>query len=129
MPVPSKHDNEPRTEIQGDLYADWVDARDQMQRWTLRAEELRRKLEEQLGEATAGTIHGRVMLTYRYKSGYATRALIRDFPALTEDYMRSRVVEELDMDAFVASHPDLAARYRIRELRRVSSVEEESDGE
>lgn len=129
MPVPRKHDDEPKTEIQGDLYADWVDARDQMQRWTLRAEELRRKLEEQLGEATAGTIHGKVMLTYRYKSGYATRALVRDYPVLTESYMRSRVVEELDMDAFSASHPGLAEKYRIRELRRVSATEEASDGE
>lgn len=130
MAVPGKHDDEPRTEIQGDLYADWMDARDQENRWKIRATELRAELQRQLGTNTGGLVNGKLMVTYRYKETYAIAALIRDNPALTEHYMKEQTTSVLDIDTFALVHPEVAQRYRVRELRLAGSqVEgEENNG-
>jgi hypothetical protein len=129
VPVPGKHDEEPRTEIQGDLYAQWVDARNQAVSWGKLAADLRAKLEDQMGDSTGGLIHGRLVVTYRYKDKYAVAALIRDNPALTEHYMKTREVQELDIDTFARIHPEIVRRYRVREFRVAGdSGEGESNG-
>lgn len=128
MPVPDAHADEPRTEVQGDLYAEWVDAKTQAAAWKNRESKLRGELELQLGSNTGGTVNGRLVVTHRYKKTYATAALIRDNPALTQHYMKTRTVEELDIDEFVLVHPDVAAKYRIREMRLVTGGEADDDG-
>lgn len=128
MPVPGKHEDEPRTEIQGDLYAKWVDARGQATKWGQLAANYRSQLEDQMGDNTAGMVHGRTVVTYRYKDRYAVAALVRDNPGLTQHYMKVREIEELDIDSFASIHPEVASKYRIREFRLVGDTGEESDG-
>jgi hypothetical protein len=129
MPVPGKHDEEPRTEVQGDVYAQWLDARAQAVAWGQRAADLRAKLEDQMGTSTGGLVNGKLVVTYRYKQGYATQALMRDHPALTQHYMRTREVSELDIDQFALVHRDIADKYRIRQFRTVDGEDKTDGGE
>ena len=117
VPVPGKHEEEPRTEIQGDLYAKWIDARGQATKWGQLAALYRDQLEAQMGSNTAGTVNGHTVVTYRYKDRYAVAALVRDNPGLTQHYMKTREIEELDIDTFASIHPEIAGKYRIREFR------------
>lgn len=125
MPVPGKHDNESRTEIQAETYERWLDARDQAVAWGRRAADLRAKLEDQLGFSTGGLVDGKLVVTYRYKEKYAVAALVRDYPDLTEHYMRTREVSELDIDTFAGVHKDIADKYRVREFRIAGGDDEE----
>jgi hypothetical protein len=125
MPVPGKHDDEPRSEIQADLFEKWLDARDQAMSWGKVAADYRQQLEDQLGTSTGGMIHGKLVVTYRPKGRYAVAALVRDNPALTQHYMKTREVSELDIDTFVSVHRDIADKYRIREFRVAGGVEED----
>ncbi len=129
MPVPGKHENEPKVDLGESLYLAWLDARDQAMAWRKRQDELQKELNDQFGTSTMGLVNGRPALTYRYKEKYATAALIRDNPALTEYYMKDRVVRELDVEAFAKVHPEIAQKYQIRELRAISNVEVAGNGE
>ena len=126
MPVPGRHDEEPRTEIQGDLYAKWLEARDQAMSWGKVAAEYRAQLEDQMGANTGGTVNGRLVVTYRGKQRYAVAAIVRDNPALAEHYMVTRKVRELDIESFALAHGDIAEKYRIREFR-IAGDEGEGD--
>lgn len=126
MPVPGKHDDEARTEVQGDLYGAWLDAREQAMAWGQRAADLRAKLEDQMGDSTGGLVNGKLVVTYRYKEKYAVAALVRDNPDLTQHYMKKREVEELDIESFALVHGDIANKYRVREFRTAGG--EEPDG-
>lgn len=125
MAVPEKHHDEPRTEVQGDLYADWVHARMQCAIWEAKKKELEARLLIQMGQATGGTVGGRLVCTYRYKNNYAVAALVRDNPALTEHYMKEYTTSKLDIDTFALVHPDIARKYQVREFRVAGSTEEE----
>lgn len=125
MPVPAKHADEPRTEIQADLYTKWLDARDQAMSWGKLAADYRAQLEDQLGTNTGGMINGKLVVTYRGKERYAVASIVRDHPALAEHYMRTREVHELDIESFARVHGDIAERYRIREFRIAGGGDED----
>lgn len=125
MGVPKKHDDEPRTEVQGDLYADWAHAKAQAKIWEIKAKELEAKLLAQMGSATGGMVGGRLVCTYRYKNSYAVAALVRDNPALTEHYMKEYTTNRLDIDTFALVHPEIARKYQVREFKQAGTVEEE----
>lgn len=127
MGVPEKHDDEVRTEVQGDLYADWIHARMQASIWQAKKKDLEARLLAQMGSATGGMVGGRLVCTYRYKDHYAVAALVRDNPALTEHYMKTHTVEKLDIDTFALVHPDIARKYQVREFRVAGSTEEEEN--
>ena len=127
MAVPGKHDDEPCTEVQGDLYADWLHARMQARIWDAKKKELEGRLLAQMGPATGGTVAGRLVCTYRYKDHYAVAALVRDNPALTEHYMKEYTTSRLDIDTFALVHPDIARKYQVREFRVAGSTEEEEN--
>lgn len=129
MAVPEKHEDEVRTEVQGDLYADWLHAREQAQIWDRKKKVLESQLLAQMGQATGGMVGGRLVCTYRYKDHYAVAALVRDNPALTEHYMKDYTVSKLDIDTFAMVHPDIARKYQVREFRVAGSVEEATDAE
>lgn len=127
MAVPEKHDDETRTEVQGDLYADWIRAREQAKIWEAKKKALEAQLLAQMGQATGGTVNGRVVCTYRYKDHYAVAALVRDNPALTEHYMTDYTVSRLDIDKFVLVHPEIARKYQVREFRVAGPIQEEEE--
>jgi hypothetical protein len=130
MPVPDKHDGEPSVEVQDGLFADWLAAKGKADAWKKEEARLRAELLEQLGDATAGTVYGNKVVTYRPKAVYAKAAIIRDYPDLAQHYMRPETTDVFDIDAFVRTHRDIAEKYRVREFRlAVDLKEEESDGQ
>lgn len=117
MPVPDKHVDEPVTEVPEGLYRQWLRAKASVKAWEEEAERLRKILEEALGDATAGTIDGVKVVTFRASTGYAWRRIMDDYPDLAEHFTQRKVVKELDMDRFAVAHPDIAEIYRIRSFR------------
>jgi hypothetical protein len=122
--VPGKHDAEIRVEVQGETYVQWVHAAEQAKSWKAKADRLRDQLEYQLGDATGGTVFGTLVVTHRPKESFAIQALIRDNPGLTQHYMRTRTVEEFDLESFLLVHAEVAEKYRVREFRLVVQKEE-----
>jgi hypothetical protein len=128
MAVPGKHDDEETSEVQESTYTQWVDAKKKRDTWAAMEAVLRRELEAQLGSATAGTIHGRKVLTWRPKKSWAIAALVRDYPALTQHYMLNRTVTELDLESFGLVHPEIVAKYQSRQFCLAGDPEVEEEG-
>ncbi len=120
MPVPDKHADELTQEIGTHLYLRWQEARSAEKAWKEESERLRKEIEAQLGTATAGTISGEKVVSYRPGEGYAWRRIMDDYPDLAEHFVVRRTVNELDVDRFAAAHPDIAEVYRIRSFREIS---------
>lgn len=122
MPTPTPHDDEPTQEIDRAIFAQWREARNNAAAWAVEALRLRKHLESMLGDAFAATVDGAKVLTNRPGSKYAAAAIQRDYPDLTQHFIVSRLVDELDVAAFAARHPDIAEKYRVRSFREVGSA-------
>lgn len=123
MSTPAPYADEPTQEIDRAIFARWQEARSNADAWAKEALRLRTHLESMLGDAFAATIDGRKVLTYRPGQKYATAAIRRDFPDLTQHFMTTKLEEVLDMDRFLAAHAEIAERYRVRSFREVDSAE------
>lgn len=122
MPVPDQHVDEAKAEVSALLYAGWREAEENAKAWDKVARERRQALEEVLGNASAGTIEGRVVVTYRPSDKWAVAALMKAYPDLTQHFMRPAPVrEELDLEAFRKAHPDVADQFRVRVFRDAGS--------
>lgn len=118
MPLPDPHADEPTVEVDSNLWKLWNQAVTNAEGWANEAKRLRAQLEESLGDAYAATVDGVKVLTYRPTKKYADARLRKDFPDLTEHFVRVEKVEVLDTERFAAQHPDIAEKYRIRSFRR-----------
>ena len=121
MPAVDPHENEPKKEINKDKYLLLLAIREAIAQAQVKEKELVAEIKEEMGEATAATVDGATVLTYRYKQGWSTSGLIRDYPELVEHYMTMNVKRELDMYQFAAHHPDIAQKYQTREFREAVS--------
>lgn len=119
MPLPDPHANEPTTEVNEDLYQNWVQAQAFANGWQERADEFKKMLMEQVGNTFAGTVNGVKVFTYRPENRYATSRLLREQEPLARHFMRQVLKEELDVQAFHQHHPDVVDLYRIRSFREV----------
>ena len=124
MPVPEKHADEPTQEIQEALYAKWCAAKAAADAWEAEEKRLRELLEQALGDALAGTIDGRKVLTNRPTARVAWKRLQEDYPDLTKHYWRDVVVNEFDGATFLRTHRDIAEQYRVRSFRVVADAVE-----
>jgi len=123
MALPDKHAGEPTSELDPELWDKYMDAKRAAAGWEAIADEYRKQLEEQVGNAYAGTIDGRKVLTYRPGNTYATKRIREEYPDLTEHYMVRKITQELDMKQFAARHPEIAELYRVRSFREVGTNE------
>jgi len=121
--TPAPYADEPTQEIDRAIFAKWQEARSNADAWMKEAQRLRAHLESMIGDSFAATIDGIKVLTYRPGSKYATAAIRRDYPDLTQHFMTTRLVEELDVDRFLMVHPEIAEKYRVRSFREVDSAE------
>lgn len=117
MPLPDRHADELTIEIDEDKYQLWCQAKAAAKAWQAEADRLATDLVESLHGFTAGTVHGEKVVSHRFKDQYATGRLVKEYPDLTKHFMKSEVVEKLDMLAFAIAHPDVAERYRVREFK------------
>ena len=116
------HADESTAELDPVTYQDYMNARDAVMSWTAEAERLKALLDQQLGDAYAGTINGRKLVTHRPESRYRVSQLERDYPELTQHYLKERLVTELDMDTFAKVHPEIAEQYRTRSFRTLADL-------
>jgi hypothetical protein len=114
------HADEVKKEISWDKYQLWMAYRKAIAEATTEANRLAADIKEEMGGATAATVNGVTVATYRPKQGWATKDLIRDYPELTEHYMTMEVERKLDIYQFAAHHADIAAKYQTREFRETA---------
>lgn len=119
MTLPDKHADESTAEIDKGLWQLYLDARRAEEGWRKIAEGYREQIMQTLGSSFAITVDGVKVATNRPGKNYATARLMADYPELTKHYMRHTMKEELDIELFASSHPDVAEQYRIRSFREV----------
>jgi len=73
-----------------------------------------------LGDAHAGIINGRKVVTFRPQKRYAEAQLRARYPDLTQHYLTSKLVEILDVNRFGAAHPDILEQFQVRAFKAVS---------
>lgn len=117
MPLPDPHQDELTIEIDRDKHKLWLEAKANAQAWAAEAERLRKDLLESMHGMSAGTVDGIKVVAYRPKDQYAIGRLVKDYPDLTEHYMKPELTTALDIKAFAAAHPEVADKYRVREFR------------
>jgi hypothetical protein len=121
MPLPSKHEDEPKVEVPADLYTSWREAEEAAAAWKKVAEQRRHDLEQIIGSAYAATVDGATVITYRPSEKWATAALVKAYPELTQHYMRTKETTELDLDLFRRAYPEIAKAFRVRTFRDAGS--------
>jgi uncharacterized protein (DUF433 family) len=114
------HANEYTKEINEERYRHLKEIREAIAIAQAQEKILVEQIKDEMGSATAATVNGVKVLTYRPKQGWATKDLIRDYPELTEHYMTMEVVRKLDVYQFAAHHADIAAKYQTREFREAA---------
>lgn len=119
MPLPDPHADEMTVELDEYLLRRYREAAVNADGWTKEAKRYRTMIEERLGSAFAATVNGEKVITYRPTSGYASSQIQKDYPELTQHYMRPATGEEFDLDLFVKAHPEIAEQYRIRSFRNI----------
>lgn len=114
MPLPDPHAGEMTTELDSELWKRYEDALVTLKEWEEYVNKLKTMLTEQLGEAYAGTVNGEKVVAHRPKDQYAATRIQKDYPDLTQRFVKYRTEEMFDLDAFVAAHPEIAEQYRVR---------------
>jgi len=117
MPLPDPYDGEPTAQIDPQDFQDLMQCRTAISGWEERLKYLKAKIEKQMGEAHAGMIGDRKVITNRPTQGYAESRLVKENEELAQHFMIQKVTEVLDLATFSAQHPDIASRYRIRQFR------------
>lgn len=119
MPVPTPHDQEKSVEIPGGLFKSYQEARKNREDWERHEQYYREKIEAILGDARAGTVGGVKVVTYRPSEKWSTVGIRKAHPEISAHFVVTRTIEDFDMSAFVAHHPDLAEPFRSRSFRMV----------
>lgn len=117
MPV-DPHDGEPTAELDPVKWALYVELLKAMEAGKQRLEALRKEFEEAIGEAYAGVVDGRKVITYRPRAGtYNTTLLKKEYGDLTQHFMRAETRDVLDMELFAKAYPEYAAKYQTRDFK------------
>lgn len=111
------HADEPTAEMDRVTYTQYLEAQSNAAAWKKESERLMKLLDEQIGDAYAGTIDGHKLVTHRPEQRWSVRQLVQDYPELTAHYMKKVVVDEFEMEEFRKAHQDIADKYRVRSFR------------
>lgn len=117
MPLPDPYANEPAIDLDETKVQLWLNAQDAADRWQEHADALKKELMESMGNAHAGLVNGKKVITYRPSEKWATSRLIKDYPDVTRHYMVDRTRSELDINAMLNQHPDIVNQYQVRQFR------------
>lgn len=119
MPLPDPHANEMTVEIDRDKFKLYEEALAAMKAWEGEANRLKGLILQELGDAYAGTVDGKKVVSHRPKDQYAVSRLREDYPDLTERFMKWKTEQALDIDAFGAAHPQILEQYKVRAFTRL----------
>jgi hypothetical protein len=118
------HATEPKVELNRETYRLYVEALDNSVAWKKEAERLQGLLNEEIGDAYAGTVNGHKVVTHRPIQTWRINELVRDYPELTARYVEQVTVEKLDIHEFRAHHKEIADKYQSRSFRNLGPGEE-----
>jgi hypothetical protein len=114
-----QYQNEPVVQIPPDLWRQYEEARESEAGWVRRVTFLRDQIEKLVGEAHAGMVGTKKVVTYRPISTYSVRGIQRDYPEMAQNFEREETRTVFDLDAFRAQHEEIAEQYRSRQFRVV----------
>jgi hypothetical protein len=114
MTLPEPKPGELTVEVDRDTKKLLDEALAAMAAWSNEVTRLKRKLQEEMGEATAALVDGMVVATWRPRSTWRQADLIKDYPDLTAHYMTTEVQTVFDVKRFAQVHPDIAVQYQTR---------------
>jgi hypothetical protein len=109
--------DEPAVPIDEELYRNWRDAQDAVNKWQAYVDKYADEIRLQIGSAHAGLVHGVKVVTNRPQNRWSLAGLQRDHKSLTQHFVREVTKEEFDFQAFSVKYPDIAEKYRARSLR------------
>jgi hypothetical protein len=89
-------------------------ARTEIARWQDAAEVLRRRIEQAMGDADEGIIHGRRVVSYRRDGAFKSAQFMTEQKELAEKYSRPKSGTEIDTDRLREDFPELYSQYRTR---------------
>lgn len=116
------HADESTADVDPVTYSQYMEAAANAMSWEKEADRLRALLDAQMGNAYAGLVDGRKLLTHRPTSTFRVAQLVKDYPELTQHYLHSEVKQVVDMAAFVHDHPEIAESYRSRQFRSLADL-------
>lgn len=120
MPLPDKHANEPAVEIAPDLWNLYHEYLANASAWMKLATDLKKKIIEQMGDDHyAITVDGNKVATYRPTAKYAETSLIKDYPDLTQHFIKQETRPVFDIELFARMHPEIVEKYRVRSFREL----------
>ena len=100
----------------------YLEAVENAKSWAIEANRLKAELYSQLGDADAGLIDGRKLITHRPIGAYAEARLIKDNPDLTAIYFEIQAEQRFNFERFKRNHPEVAEKYRTRQFRSLADV-------
>lgn len=119
MPLPDPHDEEITVEVDPELVSAWRRAQNFADEWAAIASAHKQELISQIGDATAGTVGGDKVFSYRPENRYAVARLQKEQWSLAQHFMTTKTVETLDVDAFGQHHPEIVSKYQVRSFRGI----------
>jgi hypothetical protein len=119
---PDPYEHEPAVEVDPVTFAAYMEAASNVLAWQKEADRLKRMLAEQMGDAHAGLVDGRKLITNRPGDRWAEARMIKDYPELTSHYIKPVYQDKFDFSMFQAAHPDIVEKYRVRSFRSLADV-------
>lgn len=116
------HADEPTVAINPTLHAKYLEAKENAALWKKEADRLKAQLVAELGDAYAGTINGYKLVTYRPEERFNTTQLRKDWPDLTEHFVKYVTEPVFVMSDFEAAHADIAEKYRVRSFKSLADL-------
>jgi len=112
--------NESTVQIPPDLWQKYEQACEAEAGWTNHVKYLREQIEKLIGDAHAGMVGDRKVVTYRPINTYSIAGILRDYPEMAAHFEREETKTVFDLNAFKAQHENIAEQYRSRQFRVVS---------
>ena len=114
------HEDEPTVELDSAIWDAYHRARRAADQALKDLDNIKNDLILALGDAHAGIVGGRKVVTFRPQRRYAEAQLRARYPDLTQHYLTSKLVEVLDVNRFGAAHPDILEQFQVRAFKAVS---------
>lgn len=90
---------------------------DSIKEWEERRDQLAEKIRLLLGDATAGTVNGREVVTYEPIDRFQGARFKKEHPDLYEVYTDTVKVRQFNSKSLQQARPDLYEEYQVRQLR------------
>ncbi len=107
-------------QIAPDLFAEYEAALAKQASWKKYVDLLQEQIKDQLGDAHAGMVGSRKVVTYRPVANYRISDLVAEYPELAQHFEREVTKTEFDVSAFDAQHHEILEKFRSRAFRVVT---------